>query len=446
MKHKPFASKNLNNRGFSLVELIISIAILAIVMIPLMSNFIRSVQMNQKAEEMQVQSNTAADVLEGFKTLKMNEILEQFQGPAGDFDIITDESEDQCVGEVMRLSYKEETGTYIPYDASILQEPYYFAIHDIEAGGSTYDTLITMDPTTYATSGILNDYPMPEVINLDEKANGLLLSMGQSDTDTLDQEALITFISRGQAYAQRLYLQSMEYLTYLDELDQWKDECEEAEMGGPPPSEEPSTPPFDASVEAYEEYLDSAVITSLMNKTMSIRLNAAADTITYQIIYECAWTPSDVDKTVQFSVSEIKYLNQIENIYLFYTPSIFGYSDGITNPDIVKITNDNNLNPVKLFIIKQKKEPPITAALTVSRNSELDHVMTYTNLTASEVLVEIRDVIAGVEEQDIITDIIKKEKQDRIYQITVNIYEAVNGGTQDKYKNTLYTLESTKEE
>lgn len=47
----------LNNRGFSLVELLISIAVLVIIMVPLMGNFIRSMQINKKSERYQIQSN-----------------------------------------------------------------------------------------------------------------------------------------------------------------------------------------------------------------------------------------------------------------------------------------------------------------------------------------------------------------------------------------------------
>jgi type II secretory pathway pseudopilin PulG len=45
------------------VELIISIAILAIVMIPIMGNFFRSMQLNKKAEDLQVQSNLASNIM-----------------------------------------------------------------------------------------------------------------------------------------------------------------------------------------------------------------------------------------------------------------------------------------------------------------------------------------------------------------------------------------------
>ena len=42
--------KKKNNRGFSLIELLVSVTILAIIVIPLMHSFITAVRTNEKAK------------------------------------------------------------------------------------------------------------------------------------------------------------------------------------------------------------------------------------------------------------------------------------------------------------------------------------------------------------------------------------------------------------
>jgi len=416
-----------NNHGFSLVELIISIAILAVIMIPLMSNFFRSAQMNKKAEELQVKSNIAADIMEGLKTVPETDILMQFS-PAGSFDIL-----DQSVEEVWRLL--KITGGYEKYSTLLPMEEqptYYFAINGI--GGTAYDAVITMDSTPYNTiTNTMNDYPMPGVINLDEKVNGLLFSMGKTNTDTTDSDALNVFLTRGQAYEMKVYKASAAYLLYLDKLDTWEDQVEEHAIGGPIPSPEPTLPTFVSN----PIYSDSAVIKSKITKTMKITVNQK--NIEYEIDYNCAWTDGDIEKTIQYPVSGKQYPGNVENVYLFYEPSQYA----ATQMDLIEVMNEDTSLPINFHVAKQGATTvgPPNQILKIIRDNELDNIGVYTNLLIEEAKVET----AGGPPTDI-PGLVKGKKEDRIYDITVNIYEYVPGDISNKYKNILYTLKSTKEE
>lgn len=187
----------LNNQGFTLVELIISIAILVIILVPLMGNFIRSIQMNSKAKRLQIQSNLASSIMEGLKSYNnIDEIIDKFNGSRDDFDLITGP-----VADVMRLE-EDGTGGYMESSSSVHQASYYFAINGISEGKLVYDAFITMKADPYrigeSENGIMNNYPMPNIINLDEKANGLLFAESDAGSGMTDEDVLNTFITWGR--------------------------------------------------------------------------------------------------------------------------------------------------------------------------------------------------------------------------------------------------------
>lgn len=68
--------KRENNRGFTLVELIIAVAILAIAIAPLMANFIQSSKMNLKGRKNLNATNLAQSVMEGMSAYSADELDE----------------------------------------------------------------------------------------------------------------------------------------------------------------------------------------------------------------------------------------------------------------------------------------------------------------------------------------------------------------------------------
>ena len=430
-------SRRLNDKGFSLVELLISIAVLVIIMVPLMNNFIRSMQMNRKAEALETESNIAADIMEGLKNLNMKDTLEQFTGALGDFTILTNASGNPNAGEITRLQFNTETGTYEKVNLKDEQATYYFAIHGIQVGSTAYDVFIKMDSDAYKSNpGTMNDYPMPDLINLDEKANGLLQSEVADDTDATVYSA---FQERGKDYANKLYEQSPEYLQYLADYDKWKNDCENAEIAGTPKPPEPVKPELSSSDERYKQYLDPGNVKSLITKTMNITVNN--DTIEYQVEYRCNWTADDVDKSMIYPVSATKYPETIQNIYLFYTTSDF-YA-GALHPDVINIVNQDTEKPVNFYVANQSTGIIAGPSITINRISNDDKFSVFTNLPNGNVMVNI----AGFEENDGIDyNLIKTEKIDRLYDVTINICKYAAGEPKDKYKDVLYSLKSTRED
>ena len=71
--------KKQNNRGFTLVELIIAVAVLGIVISPLIANFIQSGRLNKRARVNLDATNMAQDIMEGASAYSAEEFIKLFQ-------------------------------------------------------------------------------------------------------------------------------------------------------------------------------------------------------------------------------------------------------------------------------------------------------------------------------------------------------------------------------
>lgn len=423
----------LNDKGFSLVELIISIAILVIVMVPLMSNFVHAIIMNKRAEDLQTQSDIATNIMEGLKNINIDETIKQFDGTSV-FNILpvtsgNPESES-------RLTYDSVTGNYEGYQPEVVQEANYFAINGIKAEGSVYDAIIKMDPLPYRNTNTMNNYQMPDLINLDSQANGLLLSSGENVSSTVDYDALTVFLKWGKAYARKLYEQSPEYQSYLASMSQWSDECETANMLGNSLPTAPTEPAFSTSDPDYQPYMDEATVTSEITKT--IHITVSQDTIVYNLEYQCEWPTNDLENSIITPISQIQY-HKVQNVYLFYVPSIFDQDSN--HPDKIKIENQEITNLVNIYVAKQKIASTHLPYITIDRSSAHDNLSVFTNLGNEYVKV----LVGGFEETDTTNPgIVKTDRKDRIYDVTIQICQYAQE-TKDKYKKVLYTLRSTRE-
>lgn len=440
--------RRLDNKGFSLVELLISIAVLVIIMVPLMNNFFRSMQMNKKAEKLQIQSNLAASIMEGLKSSDITGIIIQFIRDARDFDLIPLSETPEAV---LRLVYDDETMELEDSSSTDEQDTYYFAINGIRLGGSAYDAFITIDSVDYKDDevGTMNNYPMPEPINLDEKANGLVFSTGTAngveETPSLDDLALTNFTTWGRAFAQTKLLQSADYQAYLDSHAVWQDAYVQAVIDGTALPPEPVAPTLDSyapSHTAYKDYYDPELIKTYITKIMRITVNDKR--LTYDLEYQCDWPKGDVElqalgennvqSSYETSLLTKNYPKAVENVYLFYTPSIFQGP----RSDKAVIVNEVSANPVSFYVAKQGAEI-IQNKITIQRIG--DNLSAYTDLNTmyyTSLVGNTQETTATVN-----SNVVKSQQKDRIYQVIINICKYEDVAVSDRYDLIDYTLEST---
>jgi len=131
-----------NNRGFTLVELIIAVAILAIAISPLIANFIQSSKMNLQGRESLDAMNLAQDIMEGLSAYTADGVDECVQ------KVIDNESgTETLVGNILPKSATYGSVTKV---AGTSDDVWKYEVTDVEAIGSVknvYDAEIILDPT-----------------------------------------------------------------------------------------------------------------------------------------------------------------------------------------------------------------------------------------------------------------------------------------------------------
>jgi prepilin-type N-terminal cleavage/methylation domain-containing protein len=169
-----------NNEGFTLVELLIAVIILAVVMAPLFRNFMESTKLNSKAKKAMSATNMASNMMEGMNAYSAEDIIIGFdsEDSRGNLRIFPDDITCDSHGEV---TYDESAGTYtVGYTiegsvatgtaayvsggsvsanslsfVSSADKKYYLYAAGVQQNKTKYDVLVTLDAS--ASSGFSGD-------------------------------------------------------------------------------------------------------------------------------------------------------------------------------------------------------------------------------------------------------------------------------------------------
>lgn len=185
--------RKLNNRGFSLVELIVAVAILAIIVLPLLRAFVVSANTNAKAKERLRTTELGQNIMEGLAASDLEEVAGMFNYPGEDNKNLTiiSATSGVAVQEMVATTHPDGSITYAPViktdsipdldhitnkeeyikavcNTSVWKigdqyffegqdsHEYYFAMQNISSNGKKYDALIHLK-TTSDTSGTKYD-------------------------------------------------------------------------------------------------------------------------------------------------------------------------------------------------------------------------------------------------------------------------------------------------
>lgn len=354
------------NQGFSLVELIVTIAILAIVVAPLLNAFVISSKTNAKARERLRTTTIAQNIMEGVEKLTLEELAFQFDYPDSRFNIISSSSlsevevgvdgdnnpiyglpvselistgtrfqkvqryEDVSDGEVANwedlvsssiISKIGPDGSKVYEFVGQSSRNYYFLIQNISSGigGKQYSALISVTPNDNVRSSekSANEVDMAELQRIDVTTDGV-------------------------AY---------DRITPNDALGFFPIE----EVEGPESSETESEESSEEESEESEPAYDLITETDI-NRSIEINVRKDNGATIAEIIYiYSAKDHNNVElkyeqKDLVFDNSENKS-NELKNLYLMYFP---WYShNNVINPEKITINNKDNID-FTLHLIKQK--------------------------------------------------------------------------------------------
>lgn len=172
--------KRINNKGLTLVELLIAVSILAILVLPLLSAFVQSSRTNAKAKTRLNASELAYNIMEGLEHVTLEKVAYQFNYSGEGFDLFSTtggatlcELED-IKGRLVPVTKTEDVRTEVSNKEDLItssiikmsdgtykfagqdSHKYYFYAKDITIDKKKYSALITIDAKTNE-SGTVNE-------------------------------------------------------------------------------------------------------------------------------------------------------------------------------------------------------------------------------------------------------------------------------------------------
>lgn len=149
MKQKGKDQQLNKNAGFSLLELLIAVTILAIITIPMLHMFVTSARINGKSRITLRATVLAQDIVEGLKAYHIEEIQDQFNG-VEDFEMLNRSViEGDCTYTEDVQREKDENGEDPTDPSKAKPGRYYFVLRNAKLENSKFDVLISVDATGY---------------------------------------------------------------------------------------------------------------------------------------------------------------------------------------------------------------------------------------------------------------------------------------------------------
>lgn len=205
-----------DNSGFSLIEVLVTLAIIAAVFMPLMAAFNYYSTSTRELKEMQRATTLAQNVMEITKAESMDDLKKNatFGGSTGaltgytvdsayeapspsnlNANLITVWSDESIIlGDGLSSCYKDKAGNYAYRNRS--DGIYTFVYKGVKDGVNEYDVVVTLDSSAYYSSGskssvAYNEQSLGTISGLDPKRTAVI-----AVTDSIVESAAIYFIDR----------------------------------------------------------------------------------------------------------------------------------------------------------------------------------------------------------------------------------------------------------
>ncbi len=382
--------KRLNNKGFSLIEVLVGVTILAVIAVPLAHSFITSAHTSVKAQNIQSETVAAQNILESYEATDIAGLI-NLAGSTKSF----------VEGTISKLSYKDEDGNYIDvnlngdFDIETDGSWYQITLTGILVNSKSYDAILTVDAdgddnyTQINEQEIVQAKPMSAEFNLINDNPDIMAA-----TDIADQVNLALFEEWLAAVAN-------------DEAD-------------------PDAPPEQLTVEDFVDGMEREII---------ITISAAGD-IDAQFKYTASYDGDDYEPSNPFSFpiyGDTWEEGEDYGLYFFYYPN-----QNITaGTDKILIYNEHNLE-MNVYLIRQEIDDegynndlnaPVVELFESGKSSEdapsamvypnFETIMSFHYNSSWQRPIPCDGMLGGT------------VSQNRIYQVSVDLYEEDKAGQED---------------
>ncbi len=343
IKKHAYTNKYLNHRGFSLIELLICIAILGIIAAPLLNHFVTAARVNVKAEQIQKETTLAQTLVEDIKGKSLEAIAIEYAYSAssdkkelikdsvsGNYVEATDYNR-SCKRTAVVNGAGENEYQYELIEKS--SEPYYFVIKGM---ANDYDALITIDASQYSSTdqnGIrsgINAKEMPLIKEVNQEKNALFVENMETSS------AIASFYSDHLNYCAQLMEANRDNPYYVVPM---------------------------RTAEDIKNGLAREII-------ISLKENGNSYEVTMEYVYFCTTSIGGVG-TRAYSVGNFTIQDSMGDIYMFYFP---------TNLDKISFVRDLSWQQeTDVYVVRQTKEPPAEGQEDESFPSERLEIKVETN-------------------------------------------------------------------
>lgn len=186
MNSEDFLNSKLNtdNKGFSIVELIVAVAILAAVFTPILRSFTMAGVTNAKSQHMQNATSVAERIMEEVKGSSISDLYNEATDSASPRkDEILFLSGDDATDYLSGTEYTEDSADYT-------KPPYVIKYSNITATqGETFDIQVKIDATAYSDSAAsdasnINGAALPQLYDIQDSKDHVVLSWEMSKYDS----------------------------------------------------------------------------------------------------------------------------------------------------------------------------------------------------------------------------------------------------------------------
>ncbi len=431
--------KKENQKGFSLVELIVAIAILAIIVLPLLRAFVVSARTNAKSKEKLRTTELAQNIMEGITASDLESIAYQFNYPGtdnADFTFLTGQDDLEVQEMVLNSNGDYEAATRAD---SVVIPDYITNPEDVLAGLNVTSSIVKFsgetDYTFVGQSGGTYYFAM----------KNLLAGGDSTDSSARYYDALVTLTANTDDSSGGSGKLNEQEIVNINDIDEDYDALCIAD-----------STPESVMAQIQNQYPDVEQADVSRTITISIEeVSTSSDTYTrVTVSYQYEWETDGVGyvfpaSSLDGNFSDVVFDNsedtdrELSSVYLFFYPWYTSTQANLT--DTIVIDNSADLD-VTAYLVKQETtatsletlenayrvnvdiEEPVdvsdTAVNTAVRTNLNTNLSTESATTGEQALWAVNGVNAGAADLISQDTLSAKAASDRLFDVTVAVYES----------------------